>query len=268
MSKVKDDEKKYELKTVPIDQLEPNSWNPQAEDEATFNRLREEIRKVGYIEPVKVVPLENGKLRIIGGEHGWRAAMAEGLEDIPVIILTDSKWKDEDLQKFVTVRLNVIHGKMDVEKFAKLYNEMATKYGADALQSLMGFVDAKGYQKLLGQVSKGLGSIDKELKKKFDEDAKEAKTVEELTSIINELFNKYGNTMDQSFIVFTHGKREHIYVAMDMKMKRAMEKVTEYCKMTKEDINLVMAPVTEKCMKACEEKLASAFQDEKPKDSN
>jgi len=261
------DDKKppYELKTVKVEELEPNSWNPQTQNDATFTRLREEIRKLGYcMDPIEVVPLESGKYRIIGGEHRWKACLAEGIADIPIISLTDKKWADEDLQRFVTVRLNTIRGSIDPEKFAKLYNEMADKYGADALQSLMGFTDAKGFQRLLGTISKGLGGLSKETKKKFDENAKEAKTVEELTSILNELFAKYGDTMDQNFLVFTHGKKQHIYVAMDMKTKRAMEKVTEYCKLTKEDINTVMAPVIEQCMKVAEEKMANAYSDESP----
>lgn len=258
---------KYDLKTVSVESLEPNSWNAQTQDPATFNRLREEIRKYGCIDPIEVIPLDSGKYRIIGGEHRWRACLAEDVKEVPVIALTDAQWKDEDLQKFVTVRLNTIRGKIDPEKFAKLYNEMADKYGADALQDLLGFTDAKGFQKLLSTVSKGLGGMSKEAKKKFDESAKEAKTVEELTAILNDLFAKYGDTMDQSFMVFTHGKREHIYVAMDTKMKRAMEKVTEYCKLHKEDINTVMAPVTEKYMKDCEAKMAAAFEDESPSNS-
>lgn len=254
--------REYELKTVPVTELEANSWNPQKQDAATFTRLREEIRKVGCIAPIEVVPLDNGKYRILGGEHRWKACMAEGITEVPVISLTSAKWKDEDAQKFVTVRLNTIHGKIDPEKFAKLYNEMADKYGADALQGLMGFVDAKGFQNLLGAVSKGLAGLNKDAKKKFDESAKEAKTVEELTSILQELFTQHGDTLAQNFMVFTHGKQQHLYVAMDADMKRAMEKVTEYCKLTKEDINAVMAPVTKACMKECEARLAASFKDQ------
>jgi hypothetical protein len=154
--------------------------------------------------------------------------------------------------KFVTVRLNMIHGKIDPERFAKLYNEMADKYGSDALQDLMGATDAKGYQKLLASVSKGLGGISKKLKKEFDESAKEAKTVEELTTLLQELFAKYGDTMDLNFMVFVHGKKEHIYISMDPKMKASMEKLVEYCKLTKTDINTVIQPLAEDLVKRLE----------------
>lgn len=236
----------YQLRTVPTDSLEPNSWNVQTQDEATFTRLREEIRKVGFIDPIQVLPKEEpDKYLILGGEHRWRAAMAEGLESVPVIVLTDAKWKDEDLRKMVSVRVNILKGKIDTEKFAKLYNELADKYGADALQAAFGFTNAKAFQKLLGDISKGLKGLPKDIKKKFDENAKEAKTVEELTSILNELFSKHGDTMDQNFMVFTHGKKDHIYIAMDHKLRAVMEKVVAYCSLNKEDINVVFQPVVE-----------------------
>ena len=258
----------YELKTVPIGDLEANDWNPQNQDAATFNRLREEIRNNGCIDPMEVIPLENGKYRILGGEHRWKASMAEGLEEVPVIVLTEAKWKDVDLQKFVTVRLNMIRGDVDPDKFLKLYNEMADKYGANALQDLMGFTDSKKYQKLMAGVTKAMrGALPKDMHKEFDEKAKTTKTVEELAALIEEMFSKYGDTVEQSFMIFTHGKREHIYIAMDHKMKRAMEKVTEYCKLTKEDINSVMAPVVEEAMKAAEKKLAEAYGDSSKKGS-
>jgi hypothetical protein len=234
----------YELKTVPIGDLEANDWNPQDQNAATFNRLREEIRKNGCIDPIEVVPLENGRYRILGGEHRWKASMAEGLEEIPVIVLTEAKWKELDLQKLVSVRMNTLHGDLDPDKFLKLYNEMADKYGANALQDLFAFTDAKKYQKLMAGVKKAMkDALPKDMQKEFDQKAKATKTVEELASLIEEMFSKYGDTVDQNFMVFVHGKREHVYIAMSPKMKAAMEKVTEFCKITKTDINSVMAPV-------------------------
>ena len=256
----KSDAPKYELLTVKTELLEPNDWNVNTQDDATFNRLREELRTVGLIAPIQVTRKPDGKYRILGGEHRWKAAMMEGIDEVPVIVLIDKKFEDDDLCKLVSVRVNMLHGKVDVEKFAKLHTEMANKYGADALQGLFGFTDAKGYQKLLAGVSKGLGGVSKELKKQFDENAKEAKTVEELTSILNELFAKYGNTMDQNFMVFSHGKKNHIYISMDHKMNATMEKLTEYCKLTKEDINTVIQPLAEDLIRRLEVLSAERFK--------
>jgi hypothetical protein len=243
----------YQLLTVSTEALEPNAWNVQTQNDATFARLREEIRKVGFLEPIQVLPKEEpGKYVILGGEHRWKAALAEGLTEVPVIVLTDAKWKDTDLAKMVSVRVNILKGKIDNEKFAKLYSEMADKYGADALQEAFGFTNAKAFQKMLGDISKGLAGLSKETKQKFDASAKEAKTVEELTSILQELFAKYGDTVDQNFLIFTHGKKQHFYVSMGHKLKASMEKLTEYCRMTKTDINDVFQPVAEDLVKRLE----------------
>jgi len=241
---------RVELKHIPIDLICPNSWNPQSQDEITFQRLVDEIRDVGFLDPLEVVPLDDGTYRIIGGEHRWQAAKVIGLEELPCSVLVDAKWQDEDLQKFVTVRLNVLKGKLDPEKFAKLYGEMATKYGADALQQLMGYTDTKAFQKVVGDVKRGLKkSLPKDLQDEFDEKAKEAKTVEDLSNILQHLFAKHGDTVNLSFMVFSFGKQEHTYVQMNRQTKKALDKVLAYCRHANEDINDFLAPLIEEAGK-------------------
>ena len=243
--------KKLDLKYLPIDLIHPNAWNPQTQDELTFQRLVDEIRDVGFVDPLEVVELSDGTYRIIGGEHRWQAAKQAGLDEVPCAIIIDEKFKDEDLQKFATVRLNVLKGKLDPEKFAKLYSEMAEKYGADSLQQLMGYVDTKGFQKLVGDVKRGMKkSLPKELQDEFDEKAKEAKTVEDLSNIIQHLFAKHGDTVGKSYMVFTYGKAEHVYVQMNAKMKKALDKALAYCRHTNEDINDFLGPILETAAKA------------------
>ena len=66
-------------------------------------------------------------------------------------------------------------------------------------------------------------------------------TLKDLERILNELWSSYGDTMHQSFIVFTYGNREHVYVAMNARVRKALKKVTKYCK-GGEDINDVIGP--------------------------
>lgn len=227
-----------------IDLIVPNAWNPNAQDELTFNLLQDEIAEVGLIDPIEVVPLEDGMFRIIGGEHRWRAAKNLGYFEVPCIILTDNKWTEEDLQKFVTVRLNVIHGKLDPEKFLTLYKEMAGKYGEEAMQRMMGYADSKAFQRTLGWVKKGLKeSLPKEMAKEVEDATKEVKSVADLEKIIQDLFNKYGETVNQSFMVFTYGKQQHIYIQMSAKLRRAMDKVMTFSNVACKDINEVLERV-------------------------
>jgi intein/homing endonuclease len=124
---------------IEIDLLENNSYNPNSLGQGDFDRLVSEIQNVGFIAPIQVVPLATGKYRIIGGEHRVAAARELKLAKVPAMVLDGPKWQDEDLQQLVTVRLNVLHGKLNPEKLAVLYNRMAKTYGEEALQQLFAF---------------------------------------------------------------------------------------------------------------------------------
>jgi hypothetical protein len=241
-----DEKRRLDMRYIPIDLIIPNSWNANVMDDLTFNRLQDEIAEVGFIDPLEVVPNDEGFFVIIGGEHRWRSAKNLGFTEVPCVVLGDAKWKDQDLQKFVTVRLNVIHGGLDPDKFVVLYNEMADKYGADSIQHLMGMTDTQKFQKMLGWVKKGLKtSLPKEMATQIDDATKEVKSVADLSRIIQELFNRYGETVNQSFMVFVYGKQQHIYVQMDVKMRRAMEQVMEASRVLNKDINELLLPVFE-----------------------
>lgn len=259
---------KHDLKYIPIEQFAPNPWNPQKMDEATFNRLVDEIKENGCIAPLQAVLHEDGAYRIIGGEHRWRASQQAGLEELPALILTGKRWSDEDLQKFVTVRLNIISGDLDPERFTKLYHEMAEKFGKDAMQSMFAFTDTRAFQKLIGTMKRGIKqSLPKGAQQEFEEKAKEAKTVEDLSAIIQMLFAKYGDTVPKSYMVFTHGKQEHVYVQMNPKTKRSLDKVLNYLRESGEDINDFFAPLLAEAASKAGKELAASEKPEKTKGS-
>jgi hypothetical protein len=252
-----------DFKWVPIDRIIPNSWNVNTQDDLTFNLLQDEIAEVGLIDPLEVVPMEDDVYVILGGEHRWRAAKNLGYEEVPCIILTDTKWADQDLCRFVTVRLNVIHGKVDGDKFVVLYNDLAQKYGADSMQRLMGYTDTQQFQKMLGWVKKGLKqSLPKEMAQQVDEATKEVKSVADLSRIIQEMFNKYGETLSQDFMVFTYGKQSHIYVAMSAQMRRSMDRVMECCRFTGQSINDFLKPVFDECARKAVVEIEGKKQEE------
>lgn len=253
-------DERHEQQYLPIDSLIANDWNVQEQDEETFRRLVEEVKEgsTGFIDSVTVIPIEDGMYRILGGQHRWMAAKAAGLEDVPCLILSGEKWKDVDLQKFVSVRLNMIRGKTDPEKFLKLYREMAEKYGRDALSGLLGFTDQKAFQKLVDGTKAGMRkSLPKSMADEFDKQAKEAKTVEDLQNIIQSLFARYGDTLQHSYMVFTHGKQEHVYIQASTKTLRAIRKIMTYCQETSSDINKVIEPILADGVK----KLGKALED-------
>jgi hypothetical protein len=212
--------------------------------QAEFDRLVKEIQDVGFIDPVQVVPLDTGKYRIIGGEHRVAAARELKMEKVPAMILEGPKWASESVQKLVTVRLNVLKGKLNPEKMAVLYNEMATQYGEAALKDLFAFVDSNAWDAVVKQVKHGLAKagLPKEKRREFDKKAKEAKTLQDLERILNEIWSSYGDTVQLSFMIFTYGTREHTYISMDKQTRAALRRITDYCKVGAKDINAVIGP--------------------------
>lgn len=206
-----------EYKDLPISLIDENSWNPNKMDDKSFNRLCKEVKEVGMIVPIQVVPIEtdgNVRYRIIGGAHRFAACKVLDYKFIPAIILEGESFKDEDLQKFLTTRLNVISGKVDPEKLTRMYLEMADKYGKDAMADLMGYTDKAGFQKLVGETVKAAkAQLPKEMAAKLDKAAKEVKTVEGLGKILNTIFREHGDTLSCNYLFFDFGGKRHVQVA-------------------------------------------------------
>lgn len=239
--------KHYEIRSLDINLIDPNPWNPNVQDAKTFDVLVEEMDSdegVGYIDLIQVVPQaepwgEPGRYRIIGGEHRWRGLQVLGHEHVDCVVLIDPKWQDEDLQKFVTMRLNAIKGNIDPQKFMSLYEDLSERYAAEDMQRHMAVTDDKEWESMTKDVRKQLeaaldGADDEKKKKaleKFDKVAKEVKTVDDLSNILNKIFNDYGDTLDMNFMWFSFGGKQHLHVsfsASDWKVAKAViEKVKE-----------------------------------------
>ena len=85
-----------ESKSVPIEYLRPNRFQPRREfDEDEIAALAESIREQGILQPILVrrdSDNVNG-YEIVAGERRWRAAQRARLHEVPVLIkeLTDQK---------------------------------------------------------------------------------------------------------------------------------------------------------------------------------
>jgi len=238
----------YPLRYLPVSSLFPTPSNFNEMDNVTFERLVNEVAQGGVIETLTVVPVEgvSDLYQIVGGEHRWKAAKAAGETDVPCLILEGQRWKDKDLQEFTMARLNQIKGKPNQDKFLKLYDRVAAKYGETAVQDLLGFMDRKVFMDLVRQTKKTLKeTFPKELHDKIEEELKYAQTADDLAAIVQKLMDGYGETMDYSFMVFTHGHQDHVYVQMDRRMKRVMDNVMAHCKAEGVGINDILAPAVE-----------------------
>lgn len=79
-------------KLVPIQLLHPNPNNPRKKfDQESLDKLTESVKQVGILEPILCVKnmldeWGSFELRIVAGERRWRAALAAGLQEVPVIV--------------------------------------------------------------------------------------------------------------------------------------------------------------------------------------
>jgi hypothetical protein len=208
-----------------IAKIEKNPLNPNTMNEREFARLVKEIQEVGMIAPIQVWPTPHGTFQLIGGEHRMRACASLGHTTIPAMIIHDPKIAGndqacKDLRNLITMRLNLIHGRVSPEKFSKLYMDLILRHPAELLQEAMGITDDKSYEKLLSSarlsVKQALDSVDKQTRSKklqeFDKAASGAKTPEDLSNIISKVFTTDGNELGSHFLVFSYGGKDHIYV--------------------------------------------------------
>ena len=84
-----DNYQKDNVKTIPIELLEVNPFQPRTFfDEEALNDLSASIKSRGILQPILVRPKskkESG-CQIIAGERRWRAAQKAGFHEIPVLI--------------------------------------------------------------------------------------------------------------------------------------------------------------------------------------
>ncbi len=77
-----------------LSEIEPDRAQPRRDfNEEALAELTESIREYGVLQPLLVRPMSDGSYKIVAGERRWRAAVAAGLSEVPVVIrpLTDAE---------------------------------------------------------------------------------------------------------------------------------------------------------------------------------
>lgn len=245
------------LARIDVGACRPNPWNSQSMDAVRFARLKQEIQEHGFLSPITVVDMEDGTYRIIGGEHRWRAASEVGLQRVDAKVLPLAEW-DEERQELEVVKLNIIHGDIDPRKFMPSYQRIVTKYGAEAARNLFAFTDEKKWKELVDKMSAGVAkTLSPKAAKEFDERARKAQTMEDLQSIVQEIFSQYGSTLDKGFMVFSYGTQKHVYITLNQPMRRALDRIVDWLTFTGGNINDFMEPVLESALAKAEAEFAA-----------
>jgi ParB family transcriptional regulator, chromosome partitioning protein len=80
-------EKSTAVLRIPLSEIEPNPNQPRRDfDETALSELAASLKLHDIIQPLTVLPVKNGKYRLIAGERRYRAAKIAGLKDVPVYV--------------------------------------------------------------------------------------------------------------------------------------------------------------------------------------
>jgi ParB family chromosome partitioning protein len=80
-------EKSTATSRIPLELIEANPNQPRKDfDETALSELAASIKIHNIIQPLTVLPISNGKYRLIAGERRFRASKIAGLKDVPVYI--------------------------------------------------------------------------------------------------------------------------------------------------------------------------------------
>lgn len=243
---------------IHIDFLVPNPNNVNEMNEKVFDRLVQEIKDVGFFDPLDVVPLQDNKFFIMGGEHRYLAAKKAGLTYVPCCIHSDDKWKnitEVDLQGF---RLNAIRGKVDGHKFQEMYKRLCETIGPDRLQAALAITDNEEWRKLTKDVIKTLkeqGAPDSVIDKVKDAETK-TKNPAELTKRLSKILREYQSLKTTgNVLLFQHKDGDHALIQADEELFIQIRRIVAYCEESKSDINRVLLPSLTACADRLEGKI-------------
>jgi len=245
--------------------IEANPNNPNEMTDAQFNMLYDNIEKMGVTDPLLCVAHPDkdcdieagtGWLRIVGGEHRWEVAKLVGLKEIPVTIVVSEDFDDE-AQKFQLVRHNIIHGQMSPQKFVKLYESLSETYTNEVAADMFGFAEEEDFIKLVASTAK---SLPKEMQEEFSEASKELKTIDDLTNLLNRMFNQYGDTLDYGYMILDYGGKESVWIRMSNPDKVIIKKIMKRCVSESKTVDSFMSALLIKVLQTSD--LYDAVMDE------
>ncbi|MBU2669960.1 ParB/RepB/Spo0J family partition protein [Actinoplanes bogorensis] len=122
---------------LPVTSIEPNSKQPRhVFDEEALDELKTSIQEVGFLQPIVVREMGDGRYELVMGERRWRAAQAIGRESIPAIVREtrdDAMLRDALLENIHRANLNPLEEaaayQQLLEEFGATHEELARRIG-------------------------------------------------------------------------------------------------------------------------------------------
>ena len=124
----------YRIQPVPIEKIEPNSYNPNSVAPPELRLLYDSIKEDGYTMPIVVYPLGDGEYEIVDGYHRYTTMLLhrdiyerEGGK-LPCSIID----KDVSNRMASTIRHNRARGSHSIELMMNIVGELKKAGMSDA----------------------------------------------------------------------------------------------------------------------------------------
>jgi ParB family chromosome partitioning protein len=122
---------------LPVGAIEPNAKQPRhVFDEEALDELKISIQEVGFLQPIVVRDIGDGRYELVMGERRWRAAQAIGRDTIPAIVREtrdDAMLRDALLENIHRANLNPLEEaaayQQLLEEFGATHEELAKRIG-------------------------------------------------------------------------------------------------------------------------------------------
>lgn len=122
-------------KSISVELLYPNNWNPNRMSQTIYQKEVESIRRFGMIDPVLAREQGEGKYQIIDGEHRWRACKELGYKEVPCVVID----VDEPTAKRLTITMNELRGDADPILLSEMLADLKMEVDVADLLSTMPF---------------------------------------------------------------------------------------------------------------------------------
>lgn len=235
-----EDSKKVHLpKLVSVAKLAEHPNNSNVQSKHVFKELKESITRGGFDEPLIIVPRKDGVdgYFVVSGNHRFRAGKELGYEELPCILRED--WDDVEAQ-IQLVRRNYVRGQIDRAAFTESVNRLSRdrSLALDVIMERMGFEGAEAFAEFYKEEKKRERAMANSVASSSN--ANQVKMIDDLGTIISVMFEKYGKTVPQGFMIFPLGGKNHIFVQITPALKKSIDAVTTKCVAEGLDINTVL----------------------------
>jgi ParB/RepB/Spo0J family partition protein len=122
--------KTMKITNIPVEKLSPNPWNPNRMSPEMKHKLKEYIKREGFVEPIVVRPKGDG-YEILGGFHRWGIAKELEHATVPCVVVD----LDDRRAKILSVNLNEMKGQSLPDLLANLVHDLSREMTLEDLET-------------------------------------------------------------------------------------------------------------------------------------